>query len=355
MSEEEGNKSEQATPFKLRKAREKGMVARGQDLGFLLVLCGLLLFLLMFSTRLISTLAEIMRLGLGSISSGSDPQQALALSGQLIRDGLPLVAALGLTLVVLVLPAEIIQLRGLVFSTQPLKPDFSRINPAKGFKRLFSVRMLKEALKAILKFLLYTTAATFAIRWTLSETSRAPVDARQVGGIIWQGSVRLLCFIALVAVFLAIVDQLLSRREFAKQMRMSRSELTREHKEREGEPRIKARRKQLHQEFVKQTRGLQSLPGSDMLIVNPDHYAVALVYRADTMDAPQVRTKARNRLALAMRAEAARLGIVVIADPPLARDLFKRSQAGQAIPEDHFRTVALHYARIRTSTGASGV
>src|SRR5258705_8329245 len=105
-------------------------------------------------------------------------------------------------------------------------------------------------------------------------------------------------------------------------MRMSRSELTREFKEREGEPRIKAKRKQLHAEFLKQTEGVGKLGGSDLLLVNPEHYSVALAYDADSMGAPTVRAKARNQLALVMRREAGPRNISMIAHPPFGRALF---------------------------------
>src|SRR5258705_12360392 len=100
-------------------------------------------------------------------------------------------------------------------------------------------------------------------------------------------------------------------------MRMSRSELTREFKEREGEPRIKAKRKQLHAEFLKQTEGVGKLGGFDLLLGNPEHYSVALAYDADSMGAPTVRAKARNQLALVMRREAFPPNTALLSDSPL--------------------------------------
>jgi flagellar biosynthetic protein FlhB len=257
------------------------------------------------------------------------------------------VTLVGITLLVIVVPIDIFQLRGLVFSAQPLKPDFSRLNPAKGFKRLFSVRMLKEAIKSILKFLIYGLITILAIRFAVSKSSLDAPDARQFAALLWYAAARLLAFFAVAALGLAILDQVLARREFAKQMRMSRSELTREFKEREGEPRIKAKRKQLHAEFLKQTEGIGKLGGSDLLIVNPEHFAVALAYDASSMSAPSVRAKARNQLAVAMRREAERLSIPVVTDPPLARALFKSGKAGSEIGPDQYSDVAKHYSALR--------
>jgi flagellar biosynthetic protein FlhB len=274
---------------------------------------------------------------------------ALQLVGEDSAIAMSILILLGITLLVIVVPFEILQLRGLVFSSQPLKPDFSRLNPAKGFKRLFSVRMLKEALKNIIKFAIYGALAVFAIRHTIGQVGFEATTASQLASVLWTSSVRLIGLFAPAALALAALDQIIARREFAKQMRMSRSELTREYKEREGEPRIKAKRKQLHAEFIKQTEGIGKLGGSDLVIVNPEHFAVALAYDSSTMSAPTVRAKARNQLALAMRREAARLNIPIVADPPLARELYKSGAAGREIGADHYRAVAGHYSHLRAN------
>ena len=163
------------------------------------------------------------------------------------------------------------------------------------------------------------------------------------------GGLRLLLFFLLVALFFVAIDQIIVRHEYLKQMRMSRRELTREHKEREGEPRLKQKRKQLHAEFARNTRGMGSLPGSDMLIVNPQHFAVALSYDAAVMDAPMVTAKGRNNWAQMLKREASRLGIPIFEMPPLARTLFAECEMGLAIREQHFRAVADLYLKLPSS------
>src|SRR5207248_8112595 len=189
-------------------------------------------------------------------------------------------------------PADNLRLRGLIFSSQQLKPDFSRINPAKCLNRLFSVRMLKEALKSVFKFAAYSTVAVLAIRFAITSAGFEATSAGQLANLMWRSALRLLALFAAAAFVFAAIDQIIARREFAKQMRMSRSELKREFREREGEPRIKSKRKQLHAEFLKQTKGIGKLKGSDLLLVNPQHYAVALAYDPQSTGAPVVRAKA---------------------------------------------------------------
>lgn len=347
MTGEEQNKSEEATPFKLARAREKGNVARGSDLGYFSVLGAFLLFLTFAGTAAAGRLAALMRSNLSDFSGLSDPRAALRLMALDSSAALSVLVLLGITLLVTVVPLEILQLRGLVFSSQPLKPDFGRLNPAKGLKRLFSARMLKEALKSVLKFAFYGTLAALAIRYAVGKAGFEATGAGELAGMLKSSAIRLVALFAAAALLLAAIDQVIARREFAKQMRMSRSELTREFKEREGEPRIKAKRKQLHAEFLKQTKGFSNLAGSDLLIVNPEHYAIALAYDPSAMNAPAVRGKARNALALAMRREAERLWIPVVSDPPLARSLYKSADTGREIPPAHYRAVAGHYSELR--------
>ncbi len=344
---EEQNKSEEATPFKLAKAREKGSVPRGTDLSFFTGLAAFLLFLSLAGATTAAKLLAVMRSNLSDFSALDDPHAVLGLVAIDTASAISIISLLGITLLVLVIPAEILQLRGLLFSTQPLKPDFSRLNPAKGLKRLFSVRMLKEALKSIFKFTVYSILAVLAVRSMTETVGFEATSAGQLASLFWRAGLQLLALFTAAALIFAAIDQLIARREFAKQMRMSRSEVTREFKEREGEPRIKAKRKQLHSEFLKQTTGAGKLAGSDLLLVNPEHFAVALAYDPASMSAPAVRAKARNKLAAALRREAARLQIPVIADPPLTRALFRATDTDREIGPDHYRAVALHYSQLR--------
>jgi len=348
-NESELNKSEEATPFKLEQARKKGSVARGLDLGFFSAMGAFLLFLTAAGATSSLRLVEFSRSRLGDFSASQDPTQLLPMLAQGWSLLVGIVLMLGAALLIVVVPVEIFQLRGFTFSAHPLKPDFNRLNPVLGFKRLFSMKMLKEAVKSIIKFGIYTAVTVVAISAAIDRVRIGLNGGREMASVLWSESLELLAMFVAAALVIAAIDQFIARREFAKQMRMSRSELTRENKEREGEPRIKAKRKQLHAEFIKQTEGLGKLAGADLLVVNPEHFAVALAYDPAEMNAPQVRAKARNRLALAMRREAAKLNIPVLSDPPLARALFRQSAVGHEIAADHFRDVARLYSRLRTT------
>lgn len=351
MSEAEqgSDKPEEASPFKLRKARERGQVARGMDLGFVGSLLAVGCVGLIAGEGFFASLAQLMRQSLGGgISTGTDPMQALDLVASTYWAAFQPLVLLGAVLLVILITLELIQLRGFIFTLQPLKPDLQRLNPAKGIKRLFSLRMLKETLKSVLKLAVYGAAAWLLIVAALEELGPRMLDAARLAAGLQSSATRLLmAFIALAFVFM-VIDQLIVRKEYSKQMRMSRRELVRESREREGEPRLKQRRRDLHAQMREQSDGLGKIAGSDLLVVNPEHFAVALHYDPKTMRAPEVRARGRNHFAQLMKRKAFLLSIPVIPHAPLARALYAGCKAGQPILPDHYHDVARLYRALKT-------
>ena len=351
MAETEQNKTEEPTPFKLKRAREKGQTARGMDLGFFAVLVGLALYALTAGGQLFRMLADTMQQTfVATRSVGGSSGSLLTALASTPGKALEAVGLFALTIVLTVLLFEIIQLRGITVSTQPLKPDFGRLNPAKGLKRLFSLRMLKETLKNIAKLAAYGCAAFLIVQKAFVDLEPSINDTLSLMQAIQTTVMRLLFVFVLLALIFAAIDQVIVRREFLKQMRMSRSELTREVKDREGEPRIKRRRKQLHAEFAKQTKALGNLKGSDLLIVNPDHFAVALAYDSRSMNAPKVTAKGRNNFALLLKSRARHLSIPIFELPLLARALYRKCDAGAEVPQEEYRAVVDIYLNLARFT-----
>lgn len=351
--QQEQNRSEAATPFKLKRAREKGMVARSVELGFLGGLLGLAAFLGIAGEGFARKLGELTRETLvAGIDIAAEPEQAAGLPGRIYWAVLEPLMLLGGTIVAIVVLLEILQLRGFIFTAHPLKPDFGRLNPAKGLKRLFSARLLKETLKTVLKTAVYAIATWLLIRDALNRYAVTAGETERLPALIGEAVMRLIFAYILIAFAFVVLDQILVRGEFTKQMRMSRREVTREAKDREGDPRIRSKRKQLHQEFVAASQSVGQLAGSDMLVVNPQHFAVALRYDPARMDAPMVTAKGRNRFALALKEEAYRRGIPVIAKPALARALYRACNTGSEIPATNFEAVADLYIQLRRRAAA---
>lgn len=344
--EQELDRSEEATPFKLRRAREQGQVARGMDLGFVGSLLAVGAFVLWFGTGFVFQLAQTMRASLTTgVARAGQSGDVLALVRESYWSAFqPLVVLGGIVLLVLI-TLELIQLRGLVFSATPLKPDFTRLNPAAGIKRLFSLRMVKEALKNVFKMAVYALLAWLMVTAAIDTFGDSVGSAASLVRALDSASMRLLFAFGCAAVFFMLVDQVIARKEFGKQMRMSRRELKREVKDHEGEPRLKQKRRQLHAELRKQSDGLANIGEADFLVVNPDHYAVALKYVPGDMAAPEVLARGRNHFAQALKRKARLLNVPIIADPVLARALYRDCRQGQPVHPRHFHAVARHYSR----------
>ena len=351
--EEQGqDKTEEATPFKLRKARERGQVARGMDLGFLGSLVAIAGTGAMAGEGFARELAELMRYSLtAGMARAGDPLHALGVMASTYRAAFHPIVVLGAVLVVVLVTLELIQLRGFVFSTQALKPDFQRLNPAAGIKKLFSARLLKETLKSVVKLAVYAAAAWFVVVSLLETFAPRLVDAGRLAAALEAGVWKLLAVFIGLAAAITVVDQLIVRGEFRKQMRMTRRELVRESREREGEPRLKQRRRDLHAQMREQAEGLGRVAGSDLVVVNPEHYAVALRYDPRTMSAPEVRVKGRNRFAQLIKRKAFLLAIPVVPHPPLARALHASGAPGQPIASEHYREVARLYRSLARPEG----
>lgn len=353
MEETELDKSEEATPFKLKRAREKGAVARSMDLGFFAAIAAALGFLWIGGTELAFSIARASGQAFAAAPLLVDGQSMLvAVIGRVFSPVVfPLMAFAG-SLFAIALVLDFLQV-GPVFSVTPLKPDFGRINPAKGLKRLFSWRMAIEAFKALFKLAVYSTIAWLVIGGTIDTGGQAISDGARLAGVILSATLRLMMFCAIAALGFAALDQIFVRREFAKKMRMSRRELKREYRDREGEPRMKQARKQLHAEFSKIAKSLRDVKGADIIITNPEHFAVALRYDANKMLAPKIVSRGAGGMAQRIKRIAFTFGVITVREPALARQLFYKGRLSSEIPDDFYQPVADLYLRYNIKAKAS--
>jgi flagellar biosynthetic protein FlhB len=354
MDEGEQNKSEQPTSYKLRRSRSRGIVARGMDLGFLAGLGAFTGYAWVAGPGLAAHLSTITAQALVIAPNLADGAQgAGGVAGLLLAGMMRPLAFMAGTIFLVVLLFELAQ-TGVVFSAAPLKADFGRLNPGNGLKRLFSIRLLLETLKSLLKLGAYTIVAFVSVRAAYGTRSMAIGDARGLVMAMGETAFRLLAGFVAIAILFAVLDQFIARRQFFKQMRMSRREVRRELRDREGEPRIKQRRKQLHGEFAKASESLRGVRGADVVVTNPTRIAVALKYDAATMAAPIVVAKGAADFAARIRALAFTYGVLIVEDRALARDLFRRCAAGQPVPEDQYRPVAAIYHKVRARAEQHG-
>ena len=343
----EQDKSELATPFKLRKAREKGQVARGMDLGFFTGLTTFLVYMWIFGDGLGEHLRAASRAALITAPEVlGAPNALLHVTGGLAMEVAKPVALMAASMFGVVLLFELIQ-TGVVFSAEPMKMDFNRLNPAQGLKRIFTIRMLVETLKNIIKLSVYAALAYVILRQALELGNAAVQDGASLAAAMWQIGFRLVSWFAGAAVVFAILDQLIVRREFQKKMRMSRRDVRRESRDREGDPRLKQKRKQLHSEFVKASQSLRGIRGADVMVTNPTHYAVALRYDRATMAAPTIVSRGVNQFAQRLRRLAFFNNVIILQQPALARALYFKGQLNEEIPDFLYQSVADLYLDLR--------
>jgi flagellar biosynthetic protein FlhB len=353
MADEDKDKSEKASSYKLRKAREKGTVARGTDLGLVTSLAAAAGFLWISGDALGGAMSEaISRSLVGGPLLASGAGALLGTIPAIFARSVHLLSLMLGAMFLLVLLFELIQ-TGVVVSSEPLKPDFARLNPARGLKRVFSLRQLFETGKNIFKLAVYTTVSWLSIRGAFETAAVAGGNGVMLGAMLAKAGFRLIAALLGVALIFAVLDQIIVRWDFAKRMRMSRRDVRREHRDREGDPRLKQKRKALHAEFVKVSQSMRGLRGADVLITNPQHIALALRYDAKVMSAPVVVSMGTNRVAERLKRLAFLYGVTVIENRPLARELLRHAALNRTIPDHCFQPVADIYNRMNRERSAA--
>jgi flagellar biosynthetic protein FlhB len=225
-------------------------------------------------------------------------------------------------------------------SPQKLKPDFSRLSPMAGFKRMFGLDGIVNLIKGVAKILLVGTASFLAVWPERSRLASAlDLDPAGISGLALAlvGKVLIAALIVLAAI--AAFDYFYQRQRFMARHRMTRQELKDEVKQSEGDPQVKARIRQIRFERSKK-RMIAAVPEASVVIVNPTHYAVALKYESGKMSAPVCVAKGVDHLALTIRKVAEEHEVPIVENPPLARALYAAVDLDEEIPPEHYKAVA---------------
>lgn len=362
MADQDSDRSQQATPHKLQRAKERGQVAKSRDVVSAAVFTAAMVYLSWRgwpAWRDLFAFDQALLQQAGRIDASADKlwQLVQQMVGAALWMGLPFFLALMLAAIV----GNVAQ-TGPVFSVDPLKPDFDRLNPAEGLKRFFSMQTLFNGARTVIKLVLLTAAAWLVLRGLSGQfyhlATLSPVGFLQA---LLDDFATLGLKLALVLWLIALLDLLFTRRQFAQKMRMSHKELKDEIKQREGDPRIRSRLRDLRREMRKRSMALRNTRHADVLITNPTHVAVALRYEHGRMQAPELVAKGAGVVAAAMRAIAARHNIPVVQNPPLARRLFHELEVERSLPGEFFADVAriivwvmaMKQARERAAGGAA--
>ncbi len=346
-----GERTEEPSQKRLQDARERGQVPRSRELTNFATMIGGSATLIAIGGSLTARLSETMRHSL-SIDPQSlrDPDSMLSALGEASVNGLTALLPLFGAVIALVLLASVV-LGGWNFSPQAMAPDFFRMSPLAGLKRLFGLRGASELGKALLKCVLVGGVCAAIVSWMFRDVlalghmePRAAIG-RGAGLVSW-AFVWLCSSLALVA----MVDVPLQLFQFKRSLRMTRQEVRDEAKESDGRPETKQRIRQMQQQLARR-RMMHKVPTADVVIVNPTHFAVALKYDPKNMRAPRLVAKGIDLVAMNIRRIAEEHRVPVFESPKLARALYRSTDLNKEIPAGLYVAVAqvLSYIfRIRT-------
>ncbi|GAB3040375.1 flagellar biosynthesis protein FlhB [Oleiagrimonas citrea] len=344
MAEQEQDRTEEPTPYRLQEARKKGQVPRSTDLGSAIVMVAFCFAFSAAAGNVALALSQALRRSI--LLAGNSPELGKALVhwvGAAFDPAWQALTPVLLAVLVAAVAGNVLQTGG-VFTTHPIKPDFTRLNPAQAMKRLFGLKTLWELGKLVVKTALLCALAWYALhRLGVVVSANALVSPMELPRSLHRVFVSVSIWIVGILLAVACADLLFSRKEFVRKLRMSRRDIKDEIKKREGDPSVKSKRRKLVSELLKRSRSIQRVADADVVMTNPTHLAVALRYRPKTMLAPVVLAKGTDRAAARMREYAARHRVPVLQSPKLARALFKQCGIDQPVPASLFTQLAPVY------------
>lgn len=334
------DRTEQATAKREQDARDQGQIARSRELSTMFLLFGGGAALYLSGGSLMNELAAAMTSNLSLpraiiFNELAGPQRLT----EVVIHALVALAPLFLAAMVVSLVAPL-ALGGWVLSADAFAPKFSRLNPVKGLGRVFGTKGFFEMLKALAKFVLIMLLLTVALKREQSALlalgrGDIVVSLAATGRILFE----VFCIVSAATVVLAFIDVPLQLWEHTRQLRMSKQELRDESKETDGSPEMKGRIRAMQQEVARR-RMMEQIPTADVIVTNPEHYAVALRFDPATMRAPVLVAKGVDEVARNIRVVAAAHAIQTVEAPPLARAIYHTTKINREIPAGLYVAVA---------------
>ena len=339
MGEESGEKTEQPTPHKLSELRKKGQVAKSKDFTSAILVLVAYLALKVFAPDIYSQLEAVVYTSFGHIGREfSISIVMLLLTEVLIAFFYMLVPLLGVN-VITALIVEFLQVGG-IFSLEPLKPSFEKLNPIEGLKKMFAIKQLVELFKSTVKMILVISIIVAVLREEFIYVLLAQeLTVVQVLLIASDMMFKIVIRVAILYLIIAILDLFYQRSQFIKQNKMSHKEIKDEYKRLEGDPLIKQRQREAQQQ-MSQGRQMGAVPDADVVVTNPTYIAIAIKYTPNKMKAPKILAKGKRIIAGDIRKIAEEHFIPIVENPPLARNLYDQAEVGMDVPPVFYKAVA---------------
>jgi len=338
MADNDQERTEQATSRRREQARQEGNFASSKEVSTLFMVGAGVLVLYFAGLWMFSGLADVMRKCFHLYRGELTVRELHAIFKDLSFSFLMIIAP-ALLIPILGAVSYVLQ-NGVNFTAKPLAPDFKKINPLSGFKKIVSVNALAELVKSVLKISVLTWVVFVAVR---KEWANMPmlIDMEVAASFAYIAKVSFTIMVKTVwvLVVIAVLDYAYQRWNFEKGLRMSKEEIKEEMKETEGDPIIKARIKSMQREMARK-RMMADVPKADVVITNPTHIAVAIRYDREKGNAPVVVAKGAGFVAEKIRELARKSAVPVLENKPLARTLYKTVKVGMEIPASLYKAVA---------------
>ena len=348
-----GEKTEDPTPQRLKKARKEGQIPRTQELG---TWAGAAVASFLLPILVGDAFDEVGRMfvQVGVVVEQPEVEAVTALLGQALASFVTVALPMAVALMVVGVAASAAQ-GGVTVTGKPMKPTLNKLNPFPGMKRMFGGHGLWEATKAVIKTAALGTVVVVTsdrAQQLVSSAGALPLSA--VTTTFTDSAVLMFRVVAVTGLAIAIADYVVVRRQTMKKLKMSKYEIQQEHKNSEGDPHVKAQRRAT-QMAMSRNRMMAEVADADVLLVNPTHVAVALKYEADR-GAPRVVAKGADEVAAKLRERAAEARVPMVQDVPLARALHASCEIGQEVPAQLFTAVArvLAFVMQLSSRGVRG-
>ncbi|MBE3021811.1 flagellar biosynthesis protein FlhB [Campylobacter sp. RM13119] len=339
MAGEDEEKTEEATSKKIEDAKKDGNVPKSQDIsGFatLLVAITMLIVMLGFMKDQLVSLYMYYQSFIGKeLTVSAIHMIAINTLGRALLMILPICVCVGIVGII----AYVMQF-GLIFTTKPITPDLNKINPIKGLKNLFSLKKLIDGIKIVAKVSAVFGVGFYFFLQFIKELPHT-LFLSMFDQLAWlkEKMIILVGVMLLILFIIGLIDLLIVRFQYFKDLRMSKQEIKDEYKQMEGDPQVKGRIRRLQMQTARK-RMMQNVPQADVVITNPTHYAVAIRYDKSRDAAPVILAKGVDVIAMQIRKIALENSVQIIENPPLARELYKLCEVNDMIPETLFRAVA---------------
>jgi len=341
VAEDKGSKTEKPTAKRLQEARKKGQASKSMELNTFAVLMAGLMALFFAASSMYGRLDGMMRYllsNVGQISVAQDADLFTFLAAQVELLAL-ILAPVALAVFFAAILANLVQV-GPMMSVEAIMPKGSKLNPIKGFSRLVSTRALMDLFKSVTKIIIVGVTAYLTVRGKMDRiVVLGDMSVLQIGQFSVAVAFEIFIKTCWVLAILALMDFAFQKWQFTQDLKMTKEEIKEEYKQTEGDPHVKARIRSTQKEMARR-RMMSKVPEADVVVTNPTHLAVALLYDSKQADAPIIVAKGQALIAERIKEIAREHGVPVVENKPVAQALYKSGEVGDMIPFLLYQAVA---------------